>query len=104
LPGGLAAGDHQVQDQPGAALEAEGDAFADAAEVGDGVPFDGADRGVDGAQQERAEDADGVQAAAFDVAVEGLDVDRDVGQFGHAGYSTVLASMPSPCTLQPYAS
>ena len=53
-----AAGDHEVQDEPEAVVEFDGDSFADTVEGGDGVAFDLFDAGMGGAEKEWAGDAD----------------------------------------------
>ena len=53
-----AAGDHEVQDEPEAVVEFDGDALADAVEGTYGVAFDVLDAGLDGAEKERAGYAD----------------------------------------------
>ena len=45
-----ASGDHEVQDEPEAVVEFDGDAFAYAVEAADGVAFDLFDAGLDGAE------------------------------------------------------
>jgi hypothetical protein len=50
-----AAGDHQVDDQEEIVLERDHQALADAPQPGDALAADGAQRGIDGAQQEGRE-------------------------------------------------
>ena len=52
------AGDHEVQDEPVAVVEFDGDAFADAAEGTDGVAFELFDGRLDGSEEEGAGQAD----------------------------------------------
>ena len=52
------ASDHEVQDEPEAVVEFDGDAFADATKGADGMAFGLFDGGLDGAEEERAGDAD----------------------------------------------
>jgi hypothetical protein len=61
-----AAGDHEVQDEEEVVLEAEDDAFADAAEGADGLAFDGGDAGIGRAEEERAGDAEVFERLAED--------------------------------------
>ena len=78
------AGDHQVEDQPEVAVQAEGDALADAADCADGFAFGSGDGRDGGAQQEWAIDADLLQCLVENARLEGGDVGGDVGQFRHA--------------------
>ena len=77
------AGDHEVQDEPEAVVELDGDALADAVEGADGVAFDGFDAGLDGAEQEWAGDADVGERLAYDAWLEGGEIGGDVGEFWH---------------------
>ena len=80
-----AAGDHEVQDKPEIVVDADGDAFADAANSADGLSFGGGDGRTARAQQKGAVDADVLEALAEDARLERGDVGGDVGQFRH-GY------------------
>ena len=72
LPGGLAplrlpvqpAGDHQVQDEEQVAVELEDDALAEPAEAADDLALGGVQRRVEGADQERVDDAHPLQGLA----------------------------------------
>jgi hypothetical protein len=66
-----AAGDYEVEDEPEAVVELDGDAFANAAEGCDGVAFDVFDARLDGAEEEWAGDADVVEGLAYDAGFEG---------------------------------
>ena len=44
---------------------------------------DGAQRRIDGAEQERAAEPHALEPLADDARLQRLDVDRDVGQLGH---------------------
>ena len=75
------AGDHQVNDQEEVVVEHEHDALADAAHAADDLAVSGVERRIDGAQDERAEEPDPLEAPADDVRGQRFDVDDDVGQF-----------------------
>jgi len=66
-----AAGDHEVQDEPEAVVEFDGDAFADAMEGTDGVAFGVFDSRLDGAEEEWAGYADLGEGLAYDAWLEG---------------------------------
>ncbi len=78
-----AAGDHEMDDDEEVAGEGEDDALAEALDAGDDLALDGRDRRRDRAQQERMADAHALEAMADDLGVEPLEIDADVGQFGH---------------------
>ena len=78
-----AAGDHEVEDQPEMVIEAEGDALADAAELVDGTSFGGGERWLDGAEEERAGEADALKSTADYARFERVDVGGDVGELRH---------------------
>jgi hypothetical protein len=86
-----APGDHQVQHQPELVLEADGDALAEPPQLVDLLALDASDRRVGGAQQERMADPHARQLPAEDARLQGLDIDRDVRQFGHAGQHAITA-------------
>ena len=77
------AGDHQVQNEPEVAFDADGDALADAAECLDGAAFDACERRVDSAQQKDAGHANALKRLAEDARFERGDVGGDVGQLRH---------------------
>ena len=81
-----AAGDHQVQREPEVALDADRDALTDAANLFHAAAFQGGRRRRGGAQQERPAYRDALEAAAEDALAEGLHVNGDVRQFGHASH------------------
>ena len=68
-----AAGDHQVEHEPEIVVEADGDAFADAAQAGHFAALDGAERRIDSAQQERAGDAHRERRATDYAGLEGAE-------------------------------
>ncbi len=78
-----AAGDHEVQDEPEAVVEFDGDAFADAMERADGVAFDVFDSRLDCTEKEWAGYADLREGLAYDAWLEGGEVGGDVGEFWH---------------------
>ena len=58
------AGDHEVEDQPKIAFEADGDALAYAAQAANLFVVRGGERRVDGAEKERARQADALERLA----------------------------------------
>ena len=77
------AGNHQVQDEPEIVVEADGDAFADAAQGAHFFAVDRGERRFDGAQQKWAGEAHALERLAQDARFERFDVDGDVGELGH---------------------
>src|SRR5438105_87582 len=77
------AGDHQMEHQPVAALEAYGDALANAANVADRLAVNGFDRRGGGAQQKRAADRDSIERMAEESLAQRFDIDRNVREFRH---------------------
>ena len=80
-----AAGDHEVKDEPEVVVEAESDAFADTAQLADGMTFDAGQRGLDRPQKKRARDTDFGQRLADDAGSQRAEIGFDVGEFRH-GY------------------
>ena len=78
-----AAGDHEVEDEPEAVVELDGDTFADAVQGTDGVVFDVLDARLDGAEQKRAGNADLGEGLAYDARREGSEIGGDVREFWH---------------------
>lgn len=74
-------GDHEMEDEPCAGVEAEGDAFAEASNLGDFLPCQGINAGIEGANEKRAANADLAKGLLLDTGAKGFDVDRDVGEF-----------------------
>jgi hypothetical protein len=72
-------GDHQMQHQEQVGVESEHDAFAQAAQVGDGAARRRRHGWLHAADQKRVGDADGVQALAADPRAKGPEVELDVG-------------------------
>jgi hypothetical protein len=77
------ASDHEVEDDPEIVVEAEGDAFADAAKFADGVVVGVGDWRRCSAKQEGRGDADLLQRLVDDARFESGDVGGDVGELGH---------------------
>ncbi len=93
--GGLpveASGDHEVEYQPEIAFDTDGDALADAADGDDFLAFDGAERGIDGAEQEDRAQADVLEGLAEDAGFDGGEVGGDVGEFRH-GVGRITAEL-----------
>ncbi len=59
-----AAGNHQVQDQPKVAVEADRDAFADPPQLADSFALGGLNGRFGGSQQKRARDANPLEGFA----------------------------------------
>lgn len=79
-----ASGDHQMEDEPEVVFEADADAFAEAAEVDDSFARGVGERRSCGAEEKRADDADGVEGLAENARFERFDVNGDVWEFRHA--------------------
>ena len=78
-----AARDHQVQDEKERIAEVEDDPFADAAHADDRAAIDRLDRRIDRAEHEGAEEREPLEPAANHEAIQGFEVDNDIGQFWH---------------------
>jgi hypothetical protein len=78
------AGDHQVQHGEIVVLEHENDALAEAAHVPDRAPGEVGDRRVRRAEQKRAADPQPVEPRADQPGGEGVEIQHDVRQLGHA--------------------
>jgi hypothetical protein len=89
--------DHEVQDEPEAVVELDGDALADATEGYDGVAFDLFDVGLNGAEQEWARDADADEGLVEDAELKGGEVGRDVGEFRHVVGEMITAACRLAC-------
>jgi len=76
-------GDHEVDDDPGIAVEAECDSLAKAADFSDGLAFNEIERRIERANQEGVTHPNPIQLLADNVALQRLRVDRDIGEFGH---------------------
>ena len=64
-------------------FDADGNAFADSAQFADDAPFDGRERRLGGAQQERTRNADARERLSNHASTQRAKVGFDVGQFGH---------------------
>jgi len=78
-----AAGDHEMQDEPEIAFEADADAFAEAAELEDFFAERVRERRSGGAEEKRTGDAEVLEGFIEDALVESIEVDGDVRQFRH---------------------
>jgi hypothetical protein len=72
------AGDHEVQDQPMAVVEFDGDTLADAAQGAHGMAFELFDGWLDGAQEEGACYTDLSQWLGYDAWLKRREVGGDV--------------------------
>lgn len=79
-----ATGDHEVNDQEEVVFCLDDDAFAQAGDGSDTFVVDGLDWWIEGSQEGGAIDACADEPLIENAAGEGLDVDIDVGEFGHA--------------------
>ena len=91
------AGDHEVQGEPEVVFEADGDAFANAEDLANGLTVSGFDRRGGGAQKERAKDGDAVEAVSDGAGGNGFDVECDVGQFGHINRIAFRSQLSAQC-------
>ena len=78
-----AAVDHEVQDEPEVAVQAERDALAEAAQAADVPAVRRGERRVHGAQEERAGQTHALERPIQDAPFQRLEVERDVGQLRH---------------------
>src|SRR5439155_4297473 len=78
-----AAGDHQVDHHEQAALEAEDEALADAAQLLNALVLACRERRLDAAEQKRAAQAHLLELAVEDPGLETLEVDGEVRVLGH---------------------
>jgi hypothetical protein len=75
--------DHQVNHSPMAVLDADGNAFADAAQLHDCATFKSFDGWADGAQQKWTTETNLLDWLANDSHLQRGEIRRDVGQFRH---------------------
>jgi len=85
------AGNHQVKHQPKIILDANRNAFADAAQLADHAAFHVGKRRISGSQQEGALQAHVLDGLTDYSWLQGADVGGDVGQFWH-GYTLRLGT------------
>lgn len=97
-----AAGDHEVNDKPEIAIDADSDALADAAELANGAAFDGGDGRVDCAQDEDALQTHALKSLAEDARHERSEVRGDVGQLGHCNQIAAEARRHATVFLPAY--
>ncbi len=86
-----APGDHQMEDQPIVAFEAERQSFAQPPQLRDKAAFEGIKGRIDGPEKKRACSPDAPQRLSQDPLFQGLQIDRDVGQLWH-GPASMRAS------------
>jgi hypothetical protein len=85
-------GDHEVKHQPRFAVQADGDALAEAAQFHDPLAFDRREGRVEAAEQEWTVDANAFQGPTLNATLQGLDVQGNVGQLGHGSRAAVVGS------------
>ena len=78
-----AAGDHQVQDEPEIAFQADGDALADAAEFANDAALGIGEWRKRGAKKKGGGDSNAHERLREDAGFECGEVSGNVGQFGH---------------------
>ena len=78
-----AARDHQVEDEEDLPLHLPHDALPQAPQPHDPAALGGRECRIDGAQQRRADDTRALEGLAHDTGRQRLEVNRDVGEFGH---------------------
>jgi len=78
-----ASGDHEVEDQEQIALEREHDPLPEAAQPDDAPALGAGDRRGDRAEEERAAQADALEALFLDTRRECREVREDVGKLRH---------------------
>ena len=78
-----ASSDHQVEDQPEIAFEADGDALADAPQLADRAALEVLKGRVHGAKEKRAGKANAFEGFVKDARFEGGEIGGDVGELGH---------------------
>lgn len=76
-------GDHQVDDEEVLGVQLDRDPLAQAPQSDDPLAAALLERRIDRAQDERAGEAHALQDAVDDTRLEGLEIDRDIGQLGH---------------------
>ena len=77
------AGNHQVQHEPQVVVEANGDPFAQPAQLAHGPALEGLHSRVKGSHQERTVEPYPLECLPQDPRAQGLEINRDVGQLGH---------------------
>lgn len=75
---------HQVQDEPVIRFKSKDNAFADAAKLSDSPAVGGAKWWIETAHQERLAYANIVENLPADPLIDFLDIEIDVGKFGHS--------------------
>jgi hypothetical protein len=77
------AGDHEVENEPEIAYNADGDAFADAAKGKDGFAFDAGEGRIDSAKKKDGDEAHMIERLSEDQGFESGDIGGNVGEFRH---------------------
>ena len=85
------AGDHEVQNEPEIAFDADGDSLSDSAQFANCAALCERERRLRGAKQKEACEADAFEALADDARFECADVRRDVRKLRHAYQDAALA-------------
>src|SRR6516164_3543712 len=95
-----APGDHQMKNEKEIILEREDDPLAEAAKLDNPLPFRGADRHIDRAEEEGAREPHLFQRLVRDAGTKMVDVKRDVRKFGQERVSYLGVSVrQSPSSL-----
>jgi hypothetical protein len=83
-----------VEDQPEVAVETEGDPLADPPEPPDGAALYVANRRHCRLDQRRADHPDPLDGPADDAPVQGMEIELDVGELGHAASPDLASPQP----------
>lgn len=75
--------DHEVKNEPEVVFKSDADTFSKPAESNDFFPFQTRQRRIHRTKQKRAGDLDSLERLSLNTFIEGLNVDHDVGKFGH---------------------
>jgi hypothetical protein len=87
-----AAGNHQVQDEPEVAIDADGNPLADPAQGDDGAAFNTGKRRVNGAQQKHARQPHPLQRLTENARFDRRDVSGNVRQLWHCLPECILSA------------
>ena len=87
---------HEVEDEKELVLESDDDPLAESTDAAHKTVIQRVDRRVNGAQDKWAERESAPQHQAGDTRIQRVDVQHDVGQFGHA---PLWREFCSPCML-----
>src|ERR1019366_8944518 len=75
--------DHQMQSEKQVPVQRENDPLAEPTQADDGASLGVLDRRIERTQEERIDQANAFQRLALDARREAIEVDDDIGEFGH---------------------